>query len=620
MDGLFWQDIDSDAFQTRYTNSEFKAWGIEHGLSAVKVTEDAELDAAQLREFLGIYTRYTNPFAYSNTLGVRTDYYTTALKARSAADSGEVIDSYTFVNASGEEMPADIYALEKTRLTVPEVGETGDMYVCIYGYQDNNHDELLDPVEIFFYIPDSAKEATQPVPRAGDVPPAPDQQSTTIFDVSQYWAIANDNGFALIIIVGNSNCARSALAVLTDDVAQDAGIECDLTRVYGSGHSAGSGSINTLVHSTEDDIFAAVSSTSMPNGLTSWTGEEFVPTFLMVGQADISEAYPGAFVGDLVPEPWEVSEDPEINFAIHNWLTNLLAVDGIALDYTPNDKDSFLETCSEYDETGFTHTYSFTDDNDVLIARFGRTMTREHNCMPQEFRLAWDFVRHYSRQADGTRWYSESAFAEDDAVELIQGERIDLNPAEEAPAAAPAPAAPAQGEVQDLNAITEALSVDWTQASQLPLTGRFTASVAEGRSVEVYIAEEASIRSYFTVIAVPDGVDTWKFLEDEGWLALADQKGEGLFVLEPGENGWGTAEEEAEYLSAAIGMLRSGNNANRVGVFSTFGEFYVVGYGQGAPLMELWAAQNPPAGHQPGLRGRSHPCRGGPRRGRLQAV
>ena len=424
-DGVFWQDIDSDAFQTRYTNSEFKAWEIGHGLSAVKVTENADLSAADLRAFLGIYTRYTNPFAYSNTLGVRTDYYTTALAARAAASAGEVAASYTYKNADGEEKPTDVYALEKTRLTVPEIGETGDFYVCIYGYQDNNQDEMLDPTEIFFYIPDSAKAAGKPVPVL-EMCPGAGQQSTTIFDVSQYWAIANDNGFALVIISGNSNCSRSALAVLTENVAGDAGIECDLTRVYGSGHSAGSGAINGLVHSTENDVFAACSSTSMPNGLNTWTGTEYVPTFLMVGQADISEAYPGARVGDLVPEPWEVSEDPEINFAIHNWLTHLLAVDGITLDYTPNDKESFLETCSDYNETGFTHTYTFSDDNGVVIARFGRTMTREHNCMPQEFRLAWDFVKHYSRNEDGTRWYSESAFEEDDAVQIVQGEPIVL--------------------------------------------------------------------------------------------------------------------------------------------------------------------------------------------------
>ena len=77
----------------------------------------------------------------------------------------------------------------------------------------------------------------------------------------------------------------------------------------------------------------------------------------------------------------------------------------------------------------------------------------------------------------------------------------------------------------DLDTIT-ALEKDWTQAAQLPLTGWFTKNIdVEGdRQVTVYISEEASIRSYFTVIAVPNGVDTQQFLEDEGWIDLMDQK------------------------------------------------------------------------------------------------
>ena len=144
----------------------------------------------------------------------------------------------------------------------------------------------------------------------------------------------------------------------------------------------------------------------------------------------------------------------------------------------------------------------------------------------------------------------------------------------------------------DLDSIT-ALEIDWTQAAQLPLTGYFTKSFEDGRSVKVYISEEASIRTYITVVAVPDGVSTRAFLEDEGWLALADQKGEALFVLEPGADGWGSAAEESAYLEEAIAFLKSGSNANKVGVFSTFGEFYLVGYGKGAAPLEMWAAQNP---------------------------
>lgn len=60
----------------------------------------------------------------------------------------------------------------------------------------------------------------------------------------------------------------------------------------------------------------------------------------------------------------------------------------------------------------------------------------------------------------------------------------------------------------------------------------------DARTVKVYIAPEASIRSYFTVVAVPDDVDTYEFLRDNGWFELANAKGEGLFVLEPGAGGW----------------------------------------------------------------------------------
>ena len=99
--------------------------------------------------------------------------------------------------------------------------------------------------------------------------------------------------------------------------------------------------------------------------------------------------------------------------------------------------------------------------------------------------------------------------------------------------------------------------------------------------------------SYFTVIAVPNGVDTQQFLEDEGWIDLMDQKGEALFVLEPGAEGWGSAAEEKAYMDAAIAFLKSGNNEAGINVFSTFGEFYLAGYGEGAAPLEAWAAENP---------------------------
>ncbi|WP_349167940.1 DUF4214 domain-containing protein, partial [Hominifimenecus microfluidus] len=147
-------------------------------------------------------------------------------------------------------------------------------------------------------------------------------------------------------------------------------------------------------------------------------------------------------------------------------------------------------------------------------------------------------------------------------------------------------------EAEDIDAITE-LPYDFSQAAQLPLTGYFTKAISEGRTVKVYIPENASIRSYFTVIAVPDDIDTTEFLEESGWFNIADEEGECLFILEPGADGWGSAADETAYVDAAMSFARGCKNANNVMVFSTFGEFYFAGYGEGAPALERYAAANP---------------------------
>ena len=139
----------------------------------------------------------------------------------------------------------------------------------------------------------------------------------------------------------------------------------------------------------------------------------------------------------------------------------------------------------------------------------------------------------------------------------------------------------------------EVLEKDFSQAAQLPLTGWFEKSFEDGRTCKVYVSPEASVRSYFTIVAVPDGQDTYKFLQKEGWFDVADAKGEGLMVLEPGEKGWGKAADEAAYMEEAIGFFRSGVNANGVTVFSVFGEYYLAGYGKGGAALEMWAAKNP---------------------------
>ncbi|MEV6487634.1 PHB depolymerase family esterase [Actinoplanes sp. NPDC051633] len=154
--------------------------------------------------------------------------------------------------------------------------------------------------------------------------------------------------------------------------------------------------------------------------------------------------------------------------------------------------------------------------------------------------------------------------------------------------AALAPAAPAAAaEVRSLDG-RPFPAYDYSRANRLPreMTGYWTKSF-DGRTAKVYISPETPIRSYFTVIAVPDGVDTASFLRISGWLEVADRRQEGLFVLEPGPGGWGSFSEEAGYVEAAMSFFQN----NRY--FSIFGLHYLVGYARGGPALEAWAVAHP---------------------------
>jgi poly(3-hydroxybutyrate) depolymerase len=133
---------------------------------------------------------------------------------------------------------------------------------------------------------------------------------------------------------------------------------------------------------------------------------------------------------------------------------------------------------------------------------------------------------------------------------------------------------------------------DYSRANKLPreMTGYWTKSFDVGgvvRTAKVYISAETPIRSYFTVIAVPDGVGTAEFLSRSSWVETADRRQEGIFVLEPGADGWGDVASEASYVEAAVAFFQN----NRY--FSIFGLHYLVGYGGGAPALEAWAVAHP---------------------------
>lgn len=133
---------------------------------------------------------------------------------------------------------------------------------------------------------------------------------------------------------------------------------------------------------------------------------------------------------------------------------------------------------------------------------------------------------------------------------------------------------------------------DFSRASKLPreMTGYWSkafSTSAGARRATVYLPRETPIRSYYTVIAAPQGMTTERFLQTSGWRDLADEKDEGLFVLEPGPLGWGDVGSELDYVTQAMAFYQSN------GYFSIFGEHYLVGYGHGGAALEAWAVRHP---------------------------
>ncbi|MFI5889841.1 hypothetical protein ACIA5D_06935 [Actinoplanes sp. NPDC051513] len=148
------------------------------------------------------------------------------------------------------------------------------------------------------------------------------------------------------------------------------------------------------------------------------------------------------------------------------------------------------------------------------------------------------------------------------------------------------PATPARAEVPEPGNLDGRPfpAYDYSRANKLPreMTGYWTKSFG-ARTAKVYISPETPIRSYFTVIAAPDG----GFPDRSAWIAMADERQEGLFILEPGPDGWDAPEEEIAYVEEAMAFFQN----NRY--FSIFGLHYLIGYGGGAPALEAWALAHP---------------------------
>jgi poly(3-hydroxybutyrate) depolymerase len=152
--------------------------------------------------------------------------------------------------------------------------------------------------------------------------------------------------------------------------------------------------------------------------------------------------------------------------------------------------------------------------------------------------------------------------------------------------------------LQTLNGDTTISHDVLEDGKQMPVTGLFeravTLSDADGnvtdmRTVKLYIPETAKAGSYLVVLAVPNGQDTLEWLSESGWVESADAHNFCLYLLEPENGTWQSEAEELAYIDQAYTDI-----ANKRGKHYLFMPTnYLVGYGEGGSLLQMYAMENP---------------------------
>ena len=571
--GVYRQSIKSTALQTEYANATLRKEqpDTKYGIAQVKVSNDGAVTAEDIYSWMSIYTRYDNTFAYSNALGYRLDYTAATVAAQQAAKNLAADDreTLTFKMTGGEKGEAELWASSAVKVEAAEnAAGSGTVIVGIASFADNGGlngtrtpDGENDPREYIFYVPDSAKE------KAGEngapaivIYPGNSQTDRIFMDSTMWWKIADEEGIVLAFVcetysnnsvsVSHANqdlCYYTLRALLEQQISEDY-VKVDTNRIYGSGQSAGSSATQTFVRQ-HPEFYAAAASTSF--AVASEGVGEYIPTYLQTGQSDL---------GNLLPDLWGSA-------TLQGWIEYLFKANGL---------DTDINSWTSAVEDGRYHVYTWENHQGIPMVQWGQTQMRVHNCYPAEMPLLWNFMKHYSYTTDENgyvtaRYYSESAFAEDDLVEI---------------------------EKQDPETVATDLTeenvpkIDVTRGNKLPLTGYLNQEIKVGettRTVKLYIADGAPVRTYMTIINVPDGVDTYKFLKDNGWIDLMNERHEGLFVLEPGEDGWGTAEEEQAYIAEAMKAY------NTRKWYSNYSTSYAVGYGEGGSALQAYVMSKPTA-------------------------
>ena len=400
-----------------------------HISKVVCVSTEAPQDYAfnrAIRDQLADYMRYDNTLSYGNALTYRLDYTEAVVNSK--------LNGY-----------------EKTATTVEGLTLDGESFTAEVTYQrlalDNG-----GYTDLLMFVPDTAPAENIPV---AIVMHGATQTATLFFDNTMWWQTAAKEGFAIAYSTRTAHSGYRLpdgfnVAVFdgTYNVLKEDG-RFDMSRIYVTGQSAGAMATSEIA-AVRSPLIAAVMPTNFGD---IREGVEPMPWFLFAGEGNYNNrGIPGFQVDTSYPEDetaalvrsteaaaagadiyWDTRGSADgRGMVMPNVMSYTEAVEslnkGILRDeilYTLANENLYggtegLGTLADWQANNARlRTFIWEDENGTPISGYTYSLYNPHNCQPYYRPLGWSLIGHYSVNEDGTRWYSESFFADDDAVQIF---------------------------------------------------------------------------------------------------------------------------------------------------------------------------------------------------------
>ncbi|MCL1810000.1 MAG: cadherin-like beta sandwich domain-containing protein, partial [Clostridiales bacterium] len=410
------------------------AWPTEYAGQISKVTSiSASADTGTyafskaLRDAMAKYTRYDSSITYGNALTYRLDYTAVQVERFSSKDK------YATGKVSG--------------LTLDGQNVEAEVTLSLFKTARGVADALL-------YVPETAGGKDIPVVIVNH---GGSQNAHLYLDSTAWWQTAAKEGFALVLTTrttqGTGGIAPDNLTLFDATINYlKADGRFDMTRIYTTGQSAGGTLTVTYAQDRADQLAAAYSTASgTPN---SEFGGKAIPVGHAAGEGNYANraipgyaadtSYPSDETTGLVRSTAAAAAGADIYWdnavatpgrttGIHRWMAYFTDANGLganALSSTVryhgastlnggiNNPDGRLADWQN--NNARFRSFNWKNDYGIPVMEYTLSLFEAHNDL-QGFRpFIWDFMKHYRvvENGDGTvtRYYSESAFADDDAV------------------------------------------------------------------------------------------------------------------------------------------------------------------------------------------------------------